>query len=292
MMKVAVVGPGAMGCLFAARLAKSGIQTVLVDYKPERAARLQKSGLTVETADGTFTAKPQVATSMPDTPSVTIVLVKSYSLKNLQFRGDGPIVTLQNGLGNIETLCSIVGSARVLAGTTCEASTLVGEGHVKHTASGLTTIGSWTSCPTKAAMELIEKAGFAVEVTEAPGQKLWEKVTINAAINPLTALLNVPNGKLLELREARQLMRDLVVETAKVAATEGYKFGFSLVERTEEVCRETANNISSMLQDIRAGKRTEIDAISGEILRRAQIASLPTPRTRVVWQLVKGLEQR
>ena len=87
-------------------------------------------------------------------------------------------------------------------------------------------------------------------------------------------------------------MRDLVVETAKVAATEGYKFGYSLVERAEEVCKETADNISSMLQDVRAGKRTEIDAISGEILRRAQLASLPTPRTRVVWQLVKGLEQR
>ncbi len=281
-----------MGCLFAARLAKSGVQTVLVDYRPERAARLQKTGITVETDSGSYTAKPQVVSVPPDNQNLTIVLVKAYSLKNLQFRGEGPIVTLQNGLGNIETLCSMIGSARVLAGTTCEAATLVGEGHVKHTGSGVTTVGSWTSCPTKAAVEILEKAGLEVEVTEAPGQKLWEKVTINAAINPLTALLNVPNGRLLELREARQLMRDLVVETAKVAATEGYKFGFSLVERTEDVCRQTASNLSSMLQDVRAGKRTEIDAISGEILRRAQIASLPTPRTRVVWQLVKGLEQR
>ena len=108
----------------------------------------------------------------------------------------------------------------------------------------------------------------------------------------MTALLDVPNGRLLELREVRQLMRDLVVEATKVAATEGYRFNYSLVERAEDVCRDTAENISSMLQDVRAGKRTEIDAISGEILRRAQYASLPTPRTRVVWQLVKGLEER
>ena len=291
-MKIAVIGPGAMGCLFAARLAKSGTHTTLVDYRPDRASRLQKSGITVQEAGGTFTAKPTVLAHVPEDQHLVIVLTKAYSLKNLQFRDSSPILTLQNGLGNIETLCSMVGSARVLAGVTCEASTLLSEGHVTHVAAGLTIIGSWTSCPPKVAHEALDKAGFQVEVTEAPGQRVWEKVAINAAINPLTALIGVPNGKLLEMREVRQLMRDLVVETAKVAATEGYKFGYSLVERTEEVCRETADNISSMLQDVRAGKRTEIDAICGEVLRRAQLASLPTPRTRVVWQLVKGLEQR
>jgi 2-dehydropantoate 2-reductase len=281
-----------MGCLFAAKLAKGGVQTTLVDYRPERAARLQKSGITVEEPGGTFTAKPTVTARMPDGQHLIIILTKAHSLKSLQFRDACPILTLQNGLGNIETLCSMVGSARVLAGTTCEASTLLSDGHVRRVAPGITAVGSWTSCQTKIATEAFEKAGFQVEITDAPGQRIWEKVAISAAINPLTALLGVPNGKLLELREVRQLMRDLVVETAKVAATEGYKFGYSLVERTEEVCRETADNISSMLQDVRAGKRTEIDAISGEILRRAQLASLPTPRTRVVWQIVKGLEQR
>ena len=94
------------------------------------------------------------------------------------------------------------------------------------------------------------------------------------------------------LREARQLIRDLVVEAAKVAATEGYHFSYSLVERAEEVCRETSDNISSMLQDVRAGRQTEIEAITGEILRRGELASLPAPRTRVIWQLLKGLEKR
>ena len=88
------------------------------------------------------------------------------------------------------------------------------------------------------------------------------------------------------------LMRDLVVEAAKVALTEGYRFDQSLVELTEEICRSTASNISSMLQDIRAGRRTEIDMISGEIARRADLASLPTPRTRVITQLVRALETR
>lgn len=291
-MRVAVVGPGAMGCLFSARLAQSGAQTTLVDYKPERVARLQESGITVDTADGSFVANPTVTTRVPADSDLIIVLTKSYSVDRLQFPAEIPVLALQNGLNAVDTLCSNVGSARLLAGVTCEAANLLDEGHTHHAGSGETAFGSWTSCPADDAIEVLRKAGFEVVVTDAPGQTIWEKAAISAAINPLTALLGVPNGKLIEMREVRQLMRDLVVEATKVAATEGYRFDYSLVERAEEVCRQTAGNISSMLQDVRAHRQTEIEAISGEILRRAQFASLPTPRTRVVWQLVRGLEQR
>ncbi len=291
-MRIAIIGPGAMGCLFAAKLARAGIQTTLVDYRPDRAARLQSSGITLETSVETLTVPVRVITGPPAGQDIIIVLVKSYSLQDLELPSGIPVLSLQNGLNNIETLCSKVGSARVLAGTTTEAATLMEEGHVKHVATGLTMIGSWTSCSYERAIESLQKAGFRTEATEAPGQMIWEKTAINSGINPLTALLNVPNGKLLEIREARQLMRDLVVEAAKVAATEGYRFDHSLIEYTEDICHQTRDNISSMLQDVRAGKRTEIEAISGEILRRGQMASLPTPRTRVIWQLVRGLEQR
>jgi len=219
-------------------------------------------------------------------------IAKSYSTKDLTFPPDTPVLTLQNGLGNCELIAGAVGNARVLAGVTSEAATLLEEGKVVHVAEGITKIGAWTSCPTDAAVELFKRAGFEVETNESPGQMVWEKVVVNAGINPLTALLNVPNGRLLELREVRQLMRDLVVEAAKVAGTEGYHFPYSLVEQTEKICARTRDNISSMLQDIRAGKPTEIDAISGEILRRGEVASLSTPRTRMIWQLVTGLQQR
>ena len=291
-MKAAVIGPGAMGCLFAAHLARNGVRTVLVDYRSDRAARLNESGITVESRDDTITASPSVATSVPSGQDLVVVLTKAYATKRLRLPSDTPVLTLQNGLGNVEALCSLVGSAAVLAGVTSEAATLVSEGLVRHVARGVTTIGAWTTCPVQPAADLLRKAGFEVEVTESPGQKIWEKLAVNAGINPLTALLNVPNGKLLEIAEVRRLLRDLVVEASKVAATEGYRFSHSTVERAEEVCRATGENISSMLQDVRAGKQTEIEAISGEVIRRGQLASVPTPRTRVVWQLVKGLEQR
>lgn len=291
-MRISIIGPGAMGCLFAARLAKSGAHVTLVDHHMGRSNQLQQSGITVETDTGAITAKPNVVLRAPAGSDLIIVLTKAYSISGLQFPPDAPVLCLSNGLNNIETLCSAVGSARVLAGVTCEAATLIETGRVKHVAPGPTIVGSWTSCDAKPAIDALRKAGFDTESTDAPGKEIWAKTVINAAINPLSVLLNVPNGKLVEIREVRQLLRDLVVEATKVAATEGYMFEFSMVERTEEVCRQTANNISSMLQDVRRGKPTEIDAISGEILRRAQFAALPTPRTRVVWQLIKGIEQR
>lgn len=291
-MKVAVIGPGAMGCYFAAQLQRAGNKTYLVDYHGDRAARLDKSGITVEAATETFVEKPSVVTQVPSGVDLVIVLTKAYSTGALRFPPDAAVLTLQNGLGNVETLCGMVGSARVLAGVSSEAVTLLSEGHVRHVAPGATSFGAWTSCNGEPAVKALKAAGLNAELSDSPGQIIWEKVSINAGINPLAAIMNVPNGRLIELSEVRQLMRDLVVEAAKVASTEGYRFGHSLVEIAEETCRRTADNVCSMLQDIRNGKPTEIDQISGEVLRRAQIASLPTPRTRVVYQIVRGLERR
>ena len=291
-MKVAVVGPGALGCLFAARLSRSGVKTQLVDHDSKRASRLNKSGITVESREETFTEMVPVSTSIPSGLDLIVVLTKAYSTRELAFPDEVPVLTLQNGLGNVETLCTLIGSARVLAGTTAEAATLLEEGRTRHVAQGISRVGSWTSCPTDGTLGALKSAGFEVEITDSPGQLLWEKLAISAGINPLTAILGVSNGQLLEIKETRQLMRDLVVEAVKVAATEGYRFEHSIVESAEAICKATSDNISSMLQDVRAGKRTEIEAISGEVLRRAQAASLPTQRTRVIYQLVQGLERR
>lgn len=289
-MKISVIGPGALGCMFAARLSKSGATVTLIDHDSARAELLAQSGLTIETNSGTFTAKPKVSLEIPPKQNLILVLTKAHATRTLELPPDTPVLTLQNGLGNVELLCKQVGSAKVLGGTTSEACTLLERGRVLHTASGITRIGAWTSCPTEEPATALKEAGFDIEVTDSPGLAIWEKVVISAGINPVTALLNVPNGKLLESPESRQLLRDLVVEASKVASLEGYRFPYSLVERAEAVCRDTAENISSMLQDIRFGRRTEIDQISGEILRRGEKSALPAPRTRVVWQLLKSME--
>lgn len=291
-MKTAVIGPGALGCLFAARLMNADINTVLVDHRRDRADRLSRSGLKIESDNATLTAHPQVVTQLNRKVDWILLLTKATATRLIKLPPDVPVLTLQNGVGNAEILVDMIGASCVLAGATSEAATLLGEGHVRHVAAGETQFGAWTVCDPEPIREGLTRAGFSVEVSDSPGQIVWEKATISAGINPLTALLNVPNGRLVEVPEVRQLLRDLVVEAAKVAANEGYRFEYSLVERAEAICRATSNNISSMLQDVRAGKTTEIAAISGEIIRRAQEASIPTPRTRVIWQLVRGLESR
>ena len=121
-MKVAVVGPGALGCLFAARLVQGGVKTHLVDYDPKRAERLAKSGITVEHQGESLTVQPAVSTKIPAGQELILVLTKSHSTNDLKLPPETPVLTLQNGLGNVEMLCALAGSsARVLAGTTAEA---------------------------------------------------------------------------------------------------------------------------------------------------------------------------
>jgi 2-dehydropantoate 2-reductase len=290
-MKVAVVGPGAMGCLFASRLANAGVATTLVDYLPDRIKRLQNSGIRLDSSDGSITSRPDIAPSVPPGQDLVIVCVKSYSTEALDIPNDAPVFTFQCGLNNIETLCSKVGSGRVLAGINTAAAELVAEGHARLLAPGLIQVGAWTSYPTAGSIKLLQSAGFKVEESHSPGQAIWQRVAVYGSIAPVSALVNLSNGKVIENQNLRQLVRDLVVEAVKVAAMEGYRFETSLVEEAERYCRETAAQTTSMLRDVRAGKATEIDALSGEILHRGQLAGLPTPRTRVVYQLVKGLSK-
>lgn len=289
---VSVVGPGALGCLFAGKLAKADFRVHLIDYKQDRISRLIKNGIEIQEGDQTERFNVHVAGHIPAMQDLIIILVKSYSTTSLTLPPDAAVLTLQNGLGNVEVLCRKTGADHILAGVTTEAATLLGEGKTRYAAHGITTFGSWTTASVKVPKEILEQAGFKVEITNSPSQTIWEKTVINAGINPLTAILNVPNGMLLKIREARELLRDLVAEASKVAGTEGYRFPQSLIELAEETCKRTAENISSMLQDIRANKKTEIEAISGEIVRRGIAAFLPTPRTKTIYQLVRSLEQR
>lgn len=291
-MRIAVIGPGAMGCLLAARLSQSGAKVTLVDHNPDRAARLSQSGLRVASGGQDLTVPLAATHAVPSGTELIVVCTKARATAGLVLPAETPVLTLQNGLGNAETLCSLVGSAWVLAGTTAEASEWLAEGQVRQTVSGVTRFGAWTSCDARPAVDAFTAAGFEVETTEAPGQAIWEKAAMSAGVEPLAALLGVTNGKLMAVAEVRQLLRDLVVEAVKVASLEGYRFPYSLVEGAEAYCEESANAVAPMLQDVRRNRPTEADALIGEIIRRAQAAGLPTPRLRMAQQLITGLEHR
>jgi 2-dehydropantoate 2-reductase len=200
---------------------------------------------------------------------------------------DGLAVTLQNGLGNLETLARSLGRDRVALGTTTTGATLLGPGLVRPGGEGVVTIERKEGLgPMEAALR---SAKFNVRIVDDAQSLIWGKLVINAAINPLTALLRAPNGRLLEIPAAHDLMKALATEVAQVAGAEHIPLPFAdPVAAAEDVARRTAPNHSSMLQDILRGAPTEIDAICGAVVRIGQKHRLESPVNWTCWKLIKA----
>jgi len=200
---------------------------------------------------------------------------------------DGLALTLQNGIGNRELLAEILGLPRVALGITTTGATLLDPGLAR--AGGEGTI-SMESHPRLGPLEdALIGAGFNVQMVNDVDSLVWGKLVINAAINPLTALLRIPNGELLQRPEAHELMGTLAQEAAAVAKAQNIQLPFEdAVQTAEDVARKTAPNHSSMFQDIHRGAPTEIDAICGAITKTGEKMGVPTPINRICWQLTRA----
>jgi 2-dehydropantoate 2-reductase len=178
--------------------------------------------------------------------------------------------------------------ARVALGVTTTGATLLGPGLVREGGEGII---SMQRDPALGPLETaLRSANFNVKIVDDAQSLIWGKLVINAAINPLTALLRVPNGKLLELPSAHEMLKALASETAQVARAENIHLPFAdPIAAAEEVARKTAANHSSMLQDILRGAPTEIDAICGAVVNTAQKHQLDTPANWACWKMVKAL---
>jgi 2-dehydropantoate 2-reductase len=160
-----------------------------------------------------------------------------------------------------------------------------------HTGEGKVNLGT---NPRQAELqEVLVSAGFQVEIVADPKSLLWGKLVINAAINPLTAILGIPNGDLLTQPDTRELLSEVATEAEFIAYHNGVMLPYpDPIEAVEQVARNTAGNHSSMLQDVLNGRPTEIDAINGAIVLEAEKVGVPTPVNRVLWHLVKGLDSK
>jgi 2-dehydropantoate 2-reductase len=222
------------------------------------------------------------------------VLVKSWQTERvarklkLALADDGHVLTLQNGLGNRETLARDLGLDRVSLGVTTTGATLLGPGLVRTGGEGVISIERNQALgPLE---EALRSSNFNLQIVDDAQSLTWGKLVINAAINPLTALLQVPNGELLSRPAARRMMASLASEAAEVAAAEHVHLPFSNpISAVEDVARKTAKNISSMFQDVRRGAPTEIDAICGAVTQRAELHGIKTPYNKTFWQLVRAL---
>jgi 2-dehydropantoate 2-reductase len=294
---ILIVGTGAMGSLFAARLAQAGHPVTMLGTWKEGVEALRSNGVRLIEAGETERRLAVQATSDPREcigARYALVLVKAWqtarAARQLEecLAPDGLAVTLQNGLGNRETLAQSLGPERVALGVTTTGATLIEAGQVK--AGGEGPISIERNPALDPLGEALKSASFDVRIVEDARSLIWGKLVINSAINPLTALLQVPNGELLERPSAREMMRQLALETAQVAWAEKVELSFlHPAAAAEDVARRTAANRSSMLQDVQRGALTEIDAICGAVVQIARKHGISTPANWVCWQLVKAL---
>ncbi|MCW5875529.1 MAG: 2-dehydropantoate 2-reductase [Anaerolineales bacterium] len=295
---VLIVGTGALGCLFAARLAAAGHPVGLLGTWPEGIEALNRDGVTLLDAAGGAQNWPVRASTQPADfagSRLALVLVKAWQTGRAAAQlaeclaPDGLALTLQNGLGNREALAAALSEARVAYGVITAGATLVAPGQVRRGGEGRITLAAQPGLERLAT--ILAAAGFEVQQAEDVAGLAWSKLAINAAINPLSALLGVPNGELLARPSARQLCRQLAQEVAAVAAAQGIALTHAdPAAAAEEVAGRTAGNLSSMLQDVRRGAPTEIDAICGAVVRAARAAGQPAPVNETVWKLVSALQ--
>lgn len=300
-MRFLIVGPGAMGCLFAARLHKAGYDVTLMDYIRERAEKITRRGIRVEGVSGEYTADVPVAVGeISSSPDFVLICVKSMKTREAceavrPFAHPETVVaTLQNGIGNLEILQEIFGRDRVLGGVTAEGATVLEWGMIRHAGHGSTLIGPKKDGggPCEKLVEAFNRAGFETSSADNVRDLLWGKLIINVGINALTAITRLKNGRLPELEGTRSVMEDAVKEAVNVAASKKIRLPYpDPLNRVIEVCRGTSGNIASMLQDILNHKLTEVDFINGAVVREGEALGIAVPVNRTLTRLVQTLQE-
>ena len=327
-MKLAIIGAGAMGSLFAALLALAGQAEDEIWLLGSRSTQphleaIAKEGLRLELApniaqhwkrpaqlgpEGTFLIKNLRLASRPEQVEglvdLVVVLVKSYRTAEAAEQAavilnpDGLAITLQNGLGNAEQLAAKVGEARAAQGITSLGSIMVEPGRIRFTGLGQTALGLSTSLGTeklnllKDLGQILTSLNLPLELSEEVAALVWAKLVVNCAINPLTALLECANGQLLERPAALELMDAAATEAAQIAQASGVRLLYPVEQahlQARRVAELTTTNISSMLTDVRRGRPTEIEAINGAVDRLAANLGLAAPVNRTLYLLIKAL---
>jgi len=317
-MKIVIIGPGAMGCLFAGLLTESGHEVWLLDKYPQRAKKLSQMGLHIEGIGGHRVVELK-ATSNPDDittprknrdrPDLVFVWVKAYDTLEAAkivhpiLAEHTQVISLQNGLGNLEAIAQVVNPEKIIGGITSHGATLIDTGHIKHAGKGDTIIGRRRTERSEVMNKqiddnllkianLLSEANIETKVSSDVEGTIWSKLIINAAINPLTAITRLKNGQLLESGETRRLLDLVAEESAKIVELAGVSLAYpDIKSKVYDVCEATAENTSSMLQDILRGKRTEIDAINGAIVEKAKELNIGAPVNEMLACLVKTLEK-
>ena len=303
-MKIFVLGAGALGSLLGARLSKNN-EVILYSTNKEHMHKIKQDGLKIENLDGkiqTYNVEvvldPEKLNFAPDIVLVTLKTYATYNgvnyIKN-KLKGDPVYLTLQNGIGNVEVLCDLLPRDRVIAGITAQGATYVRPGYIRHGGDGVTYIGEINGEPTERIHKIVEnfnQCKIKCFETNETNKLIWQKLLINIGINPITAIAQVRNGFIAKSEYARQIAKLAVNEAILIAQKLGLDFKEDIFDQVLDVAKKTEKNISSMHQDVKNKKPTEIDAINGAIVKYGEKFQIPTPVNNTLTCLIKLIEQK
>jgi len=302
-MRVCIVGCGAVGSIFAANLAQlDDVEIWAYDLAQEHVDAINASGLRLSGA-GEVVGKLRATSDSGELPACEFGIVATKAMHTepaiaatAHAFADGAVCSVQNGIGNEETLAGHV--SRVIRGTTFPAGRIVEPGHVQWDVKGDTTIGPFEPSPAsfdevERLAEACTRAGLSTEaVADARGPQ-WRKLIFNAATNPVGALTGLTHGRVCEDPALRRLVSGLVDEGKAVAAAQNIVLDADPEELIDHAAKpEVAyDHKASMLQDVEARRETEIDYLNGGIVRFGREHGVPTPLNEAILALVKGLEK-
>jgi 2-dehydropantoate 2-reductase len=261
-MKIVIVGPGAVGCLLVSFLSKSANEIWLLDKNSARAAKINENGISLEGLSGECSLKVKASAEAEKIGKcdLIIIAVKSYDTKNAisacksLISENTSVLTLQNGLGNVEIISETVGADKVIGGVTNLGATLLEVGKVRHAGKGETVIGRVDGKITvqmRHIREIFNSCGLETRISKDIKGILWSKLIINAGINALTAITRLHNGRIIEFEGTRKILRETVTEAARISKRKRIKLIYDdPLAKAEAVCEATSGNISSMLQDV------------------------------------------
>lgn len=302
-MKIAVIGSGAMGLLFGSKLADAGNDVTMVDVVPAVIEKLNKSGIQLKFGDDekTIPVKASFAEDMKEKVDLAILFTKTiYSKSALDachtYVGDDTwVMTMQNGLGNIELIQNYVDEDKIVAGVTTFDSDLIEPGHAVSSGKGYLKIMSANgkmSPELEKINQTLDDAGLGSKIVEDVMVAIWEKVAFNAAINATTAVCHIPCGGMAATPESTALVYKIADETCRIANAHGVKADADSVKATlkSTIFELHKTHFTSMAQDVLRKRKTEAAFISGGIWKKAQEIGLEAPYNETLYCLLHTIE--
>jgi len=308
-MKVAVMGAGAVGCYFGGMLARAGHDVVLIG-RPQHVEAIEREGLRLQAQQFDEQIGHPHLTASTDPAAVAgaqlvLFCVKSTDTESAgasikpHLAADALVLTLQNGVDNADRLRGVLGDEKVAATVVYVATEMAGPGHVLHRGRGELVIepsassaSSASSLSSEAIAKMFVDAHVPVEISANVRGSLWAKLILNCAYNAISAIAQLPYGRLVKGEGVMDSIGDVVAECIAVAQADGVTLPPDIDGALRRIIESMPGQYSSTAQDVARGRRSEIDHLNGFVAQRGKALGVPTPANRMLHTLVRLIEDK